>query len=76
MSRSTINQVYVYAKQEGLFAGASANGTTIRFDDEENRAVYGAATASDFVAGKVDTPKGLEGFAAAFKALTKPAGSN
>jgi lipid-binding SYLF domain-containing protein len=76
LSRSTVNQVYVYAKQEGLFAGASANGTTIRFDDEENREVYGAATASDFVAGKVETPRGLEGFADAFKALTKPAGSN
>jgi lipid-binding SYLF domain-containing protein len=76
LSRSTVNQVYVYAKQQGLFAGASANGTTIQFDNEENREVYGAATPADFIAGKVDTPKGLDGFAAAFKALTKPAGSN
>jgi lipid-binding SYLF domain-containing protein len=69
LSKSTINQVYVYAVQEGLFAGASANGTTLRFDNEENREVYGAAvTPQDFmVAGKLETPKGLEGFAAAIK---------
>jgi SH3 domain-containing YSC84-like protein 1 len=75
LSKSTINQVYVYAKQEGLFAGASANGTTIRFDNEENKAVYGAA-ASDLVTGTVDTPKGLEGLAQALKASIRPAGSN
>jgi lipid-binding SYLF domain-containing protein len=76
LSRSTANQVFVYAKQEGLFAGASANGTTIRFDEEENRELYGAATASDFMTGKVDAPSGLDGLAAAIKALMKPAGSN
>ena len=38
LSKSTVNQVYVYAVQEGLFAGASASGTTIRFDTEENQA--------------------------------------
>jgi len=74
LSRSTINQVYVYARQEGLFAGASANGTTIRFDNEENQAVYGTQTA-DLITGKVETPKGLEGVAQALKALAKP-GSN
>jgi lipid-binding SYLF domain-containing protein len=69
LSKSTINQVYVYAVQEGLFAGASANGTTLRFDNEENREVYGAAvTPQDFmVVGKLEVPKGLEGFAAAIK---------
>ena len=41
LSKSTLKGVYVYGRQEGLFAGASANGTTIRFDNEENKAVYG-----------------------------------
>jgi SH3 domain-containing YSC84-like protein 1 len=75
LSTSTINHVYVYTKQEGLFAGASANGTTIQFDNEENKAVYGAA-ASDLVTGKIDTPKGLEGLAQALKASVRPSGSN
>jgi len=76
LSTSTVNKVFVYAKQEGLFAGASADGATIQFDNEENKAVYGAA-ASDLISGKVDTPKGLEGLAQALKASIKPAaGSN
>jgi SH3 domain-containing YSC84-like protein 1 len=73
LTKSTVNQVYVYAVQEGLFAGASANGTTIRFDTEENQALYGAVTPQDFMAGKVETPKGLEGFAAAIKGRKTPA---
>lgn len=67
LSKSTVNQVYIYSVQKGLFAGASADGTTIRFDNEENQAVYGPVTPQDFMAGKVDTPKGLEGFGLAFK---------
>jgi SH3 domain-containing YSC84-like protein 1 len=73
LSKSTVNQVYVYAVKEGLFAGASANGTTIRFDTEENQALYGAVTPQDFMAGKVETPKGLEGFAMAIKGRKTPA---
>jgi lipid-binding SYLF domain-containing protein len=72
VSKSTMKGVFVYARQDGLFAGASANGTTIRFDDEENRAVYGARTA-DLVSGDVDTPAGLEGLGQSFKTLIKPA---
>jgi len=75
LSRSTLKGVYVYARRDGLFAGASANGTTIRLDDEENRAVYGARTA-DLITGQVDTPTGLESLGHALKALIKPAGSN
>lgn len=75
LSKSTLKGVYVYARRDGLFAGASANGTTIRFDDEENRAVYGARTA-DLVTGEVDTPAGLEGFGQAIKSLITPSGSN
>jgi lipid-binding SYLF domain-containing protein len=75
LSRSTLKGVYVYARRDGLFAGASASGTTIRLDDDENKAVYGARTA-DLLTGEVETPKGLEGFGQAFKALMKPAGSN
>ena len=75
LSTSITNKVFVYSKQEGLFAGASADGTTIQFDNEENKAVYGAA-ASDLIGGKVDTPKGLEGLAQALKASVKPPASN
>ena len=64
--------VFIYARQDGLFAGASASGTTIRFDDEENRAVYGAR-AADLITGTVDTPAGLEGLGQSFKTLIKPA---
>jgi lipid-binding SYLF domain-containing protein len=75
MSKSTLKGVYVYGRQEGLFAGASASGTTIRFDDEENQAVYGAR-AVELAGGEVETPKGLEGLAQSLKSLIKPAGSN
>ena len=54
LSTSITNKVFVYSKQEGLFAGASADGTTIQFDNEENKAVYGAA-ASELIGGKVGT---------------------
>jgi SH3 domain-containing YSC84-like protein 1 len=72
LSTSTVKGVFVYSTHEGLFAGASANGTTIQFDDEENKAVYGA-DASNLSTGTVDTPKGLEGLAQALKAAVKPA---
>ena len=72
MSKSTLKGVYVYGRQEGLFAGASASGTTIRFDDEENQAVYGAR-AAELATGAIDTPKGLEGLADSLKRLVKPA---
>lgn len=75
LSTSTLKGVYVYSTHEGLFAGASANGTSIQFDNEENKAVYGDAT-SDLAMGKVDTPKGLEGLAQALKAAVKPSASN
>jgi SH3 domain-containing YSC84-like protein 1 len=72
VSKSTMKGVFIYSRQDGLFAGASASGTTIRFDDEENRAVYGAR-AADLVTGEVDTPAGLEGLGQSFKTLIKPA---
>jgi lipid-binding SYLF domain-containing protein len=75
LSKSTRDHVLVYSKQEGLFAGASASGTTIQLDKQENTAVYGAA-ASDLVIGKIDTPAGLEGLAQALKASIRPAASN
>lgn len=74
MSKSTLKGVYIYGRQAGLFAGASASGTTIQFDDEENQAVYGAR-AAELVSGQIETPKGLEGLVESFKLLVKP-GSN
>jgi SH3 domain-containing YSC84-like protein 1 len=69
LSKSTAAHILVYAKQEGLFAGASANGVTLTLDGEENRAVYGAATP-DLLTGMVKAPAGLEGFALAIKGKT------
>lgn len=66
LSQSTAKHVYVYAKDEGLFAGASGNGVAITIDDEENREVYGASTA-DLLTGSVAAPTGLEMFAKALR---------
>jgi lipid-binding SYLF domain-containing protein len=73
-TRSTRSHVLVYAKQEGLFAGASANGVKITLDGEMNRAVYGAG-ASDILDTSIDVPEPLAALANAFKSLGKPAGS-
>ena len=73
---TTREHVLVYSKQEGLFAGASANGVKIMFDKDDNAAVYGDATAEDLIAGRVATPEGLGGFADTLKALAKGPSSN
>jgi lipid-binding SYLF domain-containing protein len=72
---STRQQVLVYAKQEGLFAGVSANGVKIGFDKDDNAEVYGDTPMADLINGKVSTPEGLGGLADALKVL-KPNGSN
>ena len=66
---TTRQQVLVYAKQEGLFAGVSANGVKIGFDKDDNAAVYGDAAMADVLSGKVSTPEGLGGLADALKVL-------
>jgi lipid-binding SYLF domain-containing protein len=66
LSQSTAKHVFVYSKQEGLFAGASGHGTAFSIDNEENREVYGASTP-ELLAGTVSTPAGLEMFAKALK---------
>lgn len=74
-STTTRAHVLVYAKQEGLFAGASANGVKIFFDKDDNAAVYGDTPMDDLIRGRVATPDGLGGLADALKAFGKP-GSN
>lgn len=66
LQQSTAKHVLVYAKKEGLFAGAAGNGVAITLDDEENREVYGASTP-DLMSGTVRTPTGLEMFSKALK---------
>jgi lipid-binding SYLF domain-containing protein len=73
-TRSTRSHVLVYAKQEGLFAGASANGVKITLDNEMNRAVYGPG-AADLMTSTIDVPEPLAGIAAALKSLGRPRGS-
>jgi lipid-binding SYLF domain-containing protein len=73
-TRSTRSHVLVYAKQEGLFAGASANGVKITLDDDLNRGVYGAA-AADIMNATIDVPEPLGAIAKALKSLGKPGGS-
>jgi lipid-binding SYLF domain-containing protein len=72
-STTTRNHVLVYAKQEGLFAGASANGVKISIDKDDNAAVYGDTPAADLIGGRVATPEGLGSLADALKILGKPA---
>jgi lipid-binding SYLF domain-containing protein len=73
-TRTTRSHVLVYAKQEGLFAGASANGVKITLDDKMNRAVYGPGT-SDLLTSTIEVPEPLAAIAAALKNLGKPGGS-
>ena len=73
-TRSTRSHVLVYAKQEGLFAGASANGVKITLDEKMNRAVYGPGTA-DLLTSSIEVPEPLAAIGQALKNLGKPAGS-
>lgn len=51
--------VYTYSRSQGLFAGASIEGTVIAARDDANREYYGrAVTPREILAGKVRAPKG------------------
>jgi lipid-binding SYLF domain-containing protein len=50
--------IYTYSRSQGLFAGASLEGTVIATRDEENDRYYGRdVTADEILSGKVKAPK-------------------
>jgi lipid-binding SYLF domain-containing protein len=58
--------VYTYSRSQGLFAGASIEGTVIAARDDANREYYGrAVTPHEILSGKVKAPKGVNGLRAA-----------
>lgn len=51
--------VYTYSRSQGIFAGASIEGTVIAARDDANREYYGrAVTPREVLAGRVKAPKG------------------
>jgi lipid-binding SYLF domain-containing protein len=75
-------QVLSYARNEGIFAGVSLDGTVISVDDRSNAAAYGVAgvLASQILGGKVAAPPAAQAFTALLNKATSgaaaaPAGS-
>jgi lipid-binding SYLF domain-containing protein len=58
--------VYTYSRSQGLFAGASIEGTVIAARDEANRSYYGRdVTPKEILSGQVKAPRGAEKLKAA-----------
>lgn len=54
-----IAAVYTYSRSQGLFAGASIEGTVIAARDDANRGYYGRdVTPKEILSGQVKPPKG------------------
>jgi lipid-binding SYLF domain-containing protein len=75
-------QVLSYARNEGIFAGVSLDGTVISVDDRSNAAAYGVADVlpSQILGGKVAAPAAAQAFTALLNKATSgaaaaPAGS-
>jgi lipid-binding SYLF domain-containing protein len=52
--------VYTYSRSQGLFAGASIEGTVIATRDDANRSYYGRnVTPKELLAGAVKSPRGV-----------------
>jgi len=45
--------VYAYSRAKGLFAGVALDGAVIDLDESMNKKVYGSATATDLLEGRV-----------------------
>jgi len=53
--------ILAYSRSRGIFAGISLEGATLRPDNDDNRALYGAnVTAQDILHGRVKPPAGAE----------------
>ncbi len=62
--------VYTYSRSQGLFAGASIEGTVIAARDEANRGYYGRdVTPKEILSGQVKAPRGAEKLKAALGKL-------
>jgi len=56
-------EILAYSKARGLFAGAELGGSSVRSDDDSNRALYGRVTTSkEVLSGQVQPPAGSEQF--------------
>jgi lipid-binding SYLF domain-containing protein len=62
--------VYTYSRAQGLFGGASIEGTVIAERKEANRKYYGhAVTPRAILGGKVKAPKGAARLESALRAI-------
>jgi len=70
-------QVLSYARNEGIFAGVSLDGTVISVDDRSNAAAYGVAgiLPSQILGGKVEAPPKAQAFTALLNKATSGAGA-
>lgn len=68
-------QVLSYARNEGIFAGVSLDGTVISVDDRSNAAAYGVAgvLGSQILGGKVAAPPAAQAFTALLNKATSGA---
>lgn len=54
-------EILSYSRARGVFAGISLDGSTLRPDDDDNRALYGrAVTQREILTGAVSRPAGAE----------------
>ncbi len=58
-SGGPVPKVAVYARVDGVYVGASIDGTSFHVDTKQNAEIYGAATTTqDIIDGKVPPPPG------------------
>jgi lipid-binding SYLF domain-containing protein len=54
-------KILSYSRSRGVFAGITLNGSTLRPDDEDNRALYGSkVTQREILTGKVRPPQAAQ----------------
>jgi lipid-binding SYLF domain-containing protein len=64
-------EILSYSRARGVFAGITLNGSTLRPDDKENRALYGReVTNREILTGKVQAPDAAQPLYAALKKYT------
>jgi lipid-binding SYLF domain-containing protein len=67
-------EVLSYSRARGVFAGIALDGAVIKQDNDDTRALYGAATSfSAILKGQVAAPDGSQPFLAAVKKYTAQA---
>ena len=54
---ATKSAIYIYTQSGGVYGGATIGGTTLRTDNDTNKAAYGDTLLADLVSGKGIRPK-------------------